>query len=391
MSRPHVYLVPGFLGFTQLGTFNYFYGVSRVLRDELAARGMQADVIETSTPPSGSIRRRALRLLDIVRETGGAGRAPVHFVGHSTGGLDVRLLLTPDVRLVADSTDERIGDNARSAITISTPHFGTPLANFFTSLNGRNILFLLTTLVTSSPGRMTAYLAARALVILAHLDDYVGQRGTLLDSWAENVFRHVTPDRGSELFSYLRNVSADQGAMAQLMPTVADLFNAAVTDRADVTYSSFATAAPPPSLDWWTWRDIYTPLTYALYAITYTLAAREHRHYPYPWPSGQAAAAMRAPLPFPIDRSTNDGVVPTLSQIWGRLRGVVVADHLDVVGQFPQSIDDHEYAGWIHSGANFREPQFRALWSAVADAIVEAREGTERAVAPEGDGPATRA
>ena len=367
-----VFLVPGFFGFTQLGTFNYFHRVGGVLREALAERGVTAEVIETATPPTGSIRRRALRLLDVVRESTGADRDPLHFVGHSTGGLDVRLLLTPDVQLSPGWTEERIGERARSVITISTPHFGTPIASFFTSLNGRNLLYLLTTLVTSSPGRMSAYLIARTLTTAAHLDDYIGQRGTILDSFADNVLRHVTPERGSQLFTYLRNVSADQGAMAQLMPSVADLFNAAVTDRPGVTYASFATVAPPPSFDWWSWRDVYTPLTYVAYALAYTLAAREQRQYPYPWPGGEDGAALRAPLSFPVDRSSNDGIVPTLSQLWGRLREVVPGDHLDVVGQFPQTIDGRAYAGWIHSGANFREPQFRSLWGHVADVIAEA-------------------
>lgn len=369
MSR--VYLVPGFLGFTQLGTFSYFHRVGEVLGAALAERGIKADIIEVGTQPTGSIRRRAVRLLEMAAEGAADEGARLHFVGHSTGGLDIRLLLTPGVRLVPGDAEERVARATRSAITISTPHFGTPLANFFTSLNGRNLLYILTTLADSRPGRMGAYLAARALVALAHLDDYLGQRGTVLDSIADNVLRYVRPERGNEFFAYLRDVSADQGAMAQLMPTVTDLFNAAVPDRLGVKYASFATAAPPPRIDWWKWHDLYTPLTLALYAVTYTIASREPRHYPYPWPGEGARAVLEAELPFPVDRSTNDGVVPTLSQLWGEVRAVVPADHLDVVGHFPQRVGGKTYAGWIHSGANFREAEFRKLWGRVADVIAE--------------------
>jgi hypothetical protein len=56
----------------------------------------------------------------------------------------------------------------------------------------------------------------------------------------------------------------------------------------------------------------------------------------------------------------------------GEIQGVVVADHLDVVGQFPQTVDGRAYAGWIHSGADFREAQFRVLWGRVADVIARA-------------------
>ena len=51
-------------------------------------------------------------------------RAPLHFVGHSTGGLDIRLLLTPGVHLVRGDAEERVATHARSAITLATPHFG---------------------------------------------------------------------------------------------------------------------------------------------------------------------------------------------------------------------------------------------------------------------------
>jgi hypothetical protein len=336
----------------------------------LVERGVSAEIVEVHTQPTGSIRRRALHLLDILRETDDSD-TPLHFVGHSTGGLDIRLLITPGVQLGPGDVEERIARRTHSVTTISTPHFGTPLATLFTSLNGRNVLHVLTTLVTSNPGRLAMYVGARTLVTIAHLDDYLGQRGTILDSLANNVLRRVTPDSGNELFTYLQAISADQGAMAQLMPTVADLFNAAVTDRPGTSYNSFATAAPPPRPDWWAWRDLYTPLTFAFFALSYSIAKREHRHYPYPWPGEDAAKTLQAQLPFSLDRSTNDGVVPALSQLWGHVRGIAIADHLDVVGQFPQQVSGQAYAGWIHSGANFREAEFRALWSQVAQAIAE--------------------
>ncbi len=41
-----------------------------------------------------------------------------------------------------------------------------------------------------------------------------------------------------------------------------------------------------------------------------------------------------AALPYPLDSRSNDGIVPTLNQIHGRVIDIVVADHLDIVGQF---------------------------------------------------------
>jgi triacylglycerol esterase/lipase EstA (alpha/beta hydrolase family) len=103
-----VYLVPGFFGFSQLGSLSYFHRVDDVLGAALRERGLDADVVELSTAPTASIRRRAITVLRDVQQTGGLTADSISFVGHSTGGLDVRLLLSPGVRLVAGD-DEEVG------------------------------------------------------------------------------------------------------------------------------------------------------------------------------------------------------------------------------------------------------------------------------------------
>ncbi|MCA9523647.1 MAG: triacylglycerol lipase, partial [Myxococcales bacterium] len=133
MSSGSVYLVPGFFGFSELGGFNYFYRVAETLQRELRARGYRAQIVECTTLPTGSITARAERLLQHVIASGGLDGDEIHFVGHSTGGLDVRLLLTPGVVLRKSDEEERVGARTRSATMVATPHFGTPLAGFFTS------------------------------------------------------------------------------------------------------------------------------------------------------------------------------------------------------------------------------------------------------------------
>jgi len=97
-----VYPVPGFFGFTELGSFNYFHRVSEVLGQALKERGVDAEIIETETVPTGSIRRRARRLIQSVRMHGGLEQDGLHFIGHSTGGLDTRMLPTPGVQRLED-------------------------------------------------------------------------------------------------------------------------------------------------------------------------------------------------------------------------------------------------------------------------------------------------
>jgi len=78
-------------------------------------------------------------------------------------------------------------------------------------------------------------------------------------------------------------------------------------------------------------------------------------------------------LPFQLDARTNDGIVPTLSQVWGRLGGVVLGDHLDLVGQFRHVWKGKAYTSWLHSGSGFDEQRFRKLWQDIATVIAESR------------------
>ena len=369
-----VYLVPGFFGFASLGSLSYFQRVSDVLRRGLERHGLDAEIVEVNTRPTSSLRRRALMLLEEVRVRGGLEHDSVHFVGHSTGGLDIRLLLTPGVRLAQTPFEDALAGRTKSVVTLASPHFGTPLANFFTGLQGRNLLYLLTAMATSGPGRLGIFATARVLSQIARFDDYLGQRETLLDTIAERLLHDITAERNHALYEFLRCIASDQGAMVQLTPESTDLFNAAVGDREGVEYVSFVTAAPPPKLRP-RGRDVYAYATSLLYALSHAVARREHRHYPYPWDGSSVSDEIAGALPFALHPGTNDGVVPTLSQLWGRLGGVVLGDHLDVVGQFPHTCDGRKYPGWLCSGASFDDQRFEELWFAIADVIAAAERG----------------
>jgi hypothetical protein len=75
--------------------------------------------------------------------------------------------------------------------------------------------------------------------------------------------------------------------------------------------------------------------------------------------------------------TAQDGVVPAASQtLDGRARGLVFADHLDVVGSYRGARRDGQTV--FDSGAKFDDARMEALWMSVADVIVEAR-GVEKA------------
>lgn len=203
-----VYLVPGFFGFSQLGGLRYFHHVAEVLGDELTRLGCNAEIIELDTMATSSIRRRALALCHDVESHGGLEHDRLHFVGHSTGGLDVRLVLTPGVQLDPGPIEEEVAERTRSAISLATPHFGTPLANVVSSLQGRNLLYLLTMLATSIPGRVGISTVARMLASLARFDDRFGLKDTLLDDLTKRLLDDLGRDQHHALFDQLPRCAA---------------------------------------------------------------------------------------------------------------------------------------------------------------------------------------
>ncbi len=366
-----IYLVPGFFGFKALGAYSYFHRVAETVESHMKKKGMNAEIIEVDTIPTGSIRRRAIRLIETVRENGGTTHDNLHFIGHSTGGLDIRMMLTPGVKLAPGKEEVEIGRRTRTAVCLSTPHHGTPLANFFTSLNGRSLLLLLSLMATSGPGRYTLYMAARLARRYSSLDRFIGQKDNILDSLAENLLTQIRPHKGDAVWEYLRRISQDQGAMIQLTPEGMDLFNGAVTDRQSVEYISFISAAPPPDSRLLIPgpRNPYRAFTHLIYAACYHITRKAHRHYPYPGIDEKTMTAARNILNFPINAATNDGIVPTLSQFWGKTGGIYSADHMDVVGQFQHMHKGKAYSTWMMSGSGFNEDRFTEIWRDIVETI----------------------
>lgn len=370
MAGCKVYLVPGFFGFTNLGALSYFHRVADVLGEALKQRGCDAEVIECPTQPTGSIPRRAERLGRHVVDTGALDADEIHFVGHSTGGLDARLMLSPVVHATKTAIEEQIGARTRTLITMATSHHGTPLASFFTTVQGRHLLGLLSRVATSRGGRVSLVLLARTLAGLSRIDDAVRRRPNVLDHLSKAVFRRLTINRDDPVWQFLRDVANDQGVIMQLTPESMNLFNALASDRPNVSYSCVVTAAPPPPFNY-RMEELVSPeraLLAGIFVTFHTINRWHHGQYPYPRPDEETAAKLVDNLPFDVDDETNDGIVPTLSQLKGRLLQAVAADHLDVVGQFNRKSEP--LSDWLPSGAYFDQERFEWLWGVIADEIV---------------------
>ncbi|KAG6010967.1 hypothetical protein E4U54_008313 [Claviceps lovelessii] len=136
--RYPIVLAHGLLGFSELSlptlpTIRYWHGI----REALTAQG--ARVITTRVPPSSSIRDRAAKLAD---EIASQHAGPVNIIAHSMGGLDARYMISKmKTRAAAaeEQQQQQQSGNARqtsqgiqvaSLTTISTPHRGSPFADY---------------------------------------------------------------------------------------------------------------------------------------------------------------------------------------------------------------------------------------------------------------------
>ncbi|HEU0203503.1 MAG TPA: hypothetical protein VFR86_24090 [Burkholderiaceae bacterium] len=378
MATRLVFLVPGFFGFTSVGAVSYFERVEQALGRALSRRGVEARIVRCETQPTASIPRRADALRRQVLRSGGLAARELHFIGHSTGGLDVRMLLTPGVKISGGDSEERIGRLTRTAISVATPHHGTPLANHFVTIQGQTLLLVLSALATSGQGRGTILAAAKAIALVARLDDWLGRAEGPLDRIAEGLLRKIRFDRRDPVWKYLGEIERDQGAVLQLTPEGIELFDAAVADHAGIEYGCVVAGVPKPR-ELFRVKELLDPeyvALRALFRLLHALAARPHPRYPYPQPSRVTQRLLDRGFGFKVTPAINDGIVPTLSQLHGRLLHVACADHLDVVGHY--TLAGGQTANWLPSGAGFTPEAFAAGWEAVAAAIARSSRASAR-------------
>ncbi len=379
--RHRLYLTPGMFGFGRLATYDYFAHVARALRERFADAGEELETHVVDVAPTASIRRRAARLAELVASTTqaesekGSG-GPIHILGHSTGGLDARLVASPSARLPIDA--ERLAwlPRLRSVTTMSTPHYGTPLASFFATVSGQRMLYAVSalTFIALSLGAPPLAAASALVVAVGQLDRAVlGMELAILDRTTEALLKALEPASSREVRDYLDAITKDQGAVIQLTPEAMDLFQAGIEDRKGVVYQCTCAMAPPPSARKLAramlspWRAVSSTLFATLYGIT----GRMDDRYPCASPEPEARRALeRAFAGATIPPRANDGVVPTRSQVWGTIVWAGVADHLDVLGHYPSTTVDRSFLGrWIDRAG-------RSLARRERDAVTNVEEAT---------------
>jgi hypothetical protein len=149
--------------------------------------------------------------------------------------------------------------------------------------------------------------------------------------------------------------------------------------------------APPPSARKLA-RAMMTPwraISSTLFAMLYGITSRTDDRYPCAPPNVATRRELDRELGTAVSLRANDGVVPTASQVWGKIVWAGAADHLDVLGHFPSPpppvsrpfwsrwmsrpppvADLH--VDWLSSGAGFDDAAFAGLMDAIAEGMLAA-------------------
>jgi triacylglycerol lipase len=334
-------------GFGKLATYDYFAHVARALRQRFEAAGQELESHVVDVAPTASIRRRAGRLAELVASTG-REEGPIHLLGHSTGGLDARLVASPSARLPVTADKLVWLPRLASVTTMNTPHYGTPLASFFATVSGQRMLYAVSalTFIALSLGAPPLAAASALVVAFGQLDRAVlGMELKVIERTTDALLKALEPASSREVRDYLDAITQDQGAVIQLTPEAMDLFQAGVEDRSDVFYQSVCALAPAPSARRLAramlspWRAISSTLFTTLYGIS----SRRDERYPCAPPDDVATDdLLRKWLGSVPSLRANDGVVPVRSQLWGHIAWLGAGDHLDVLGHFPSPLRDDQ-------------------------------------------------
>ena len=365
-GRHHLALVPGFFGFANLGDFAYFGHVRDVLAEIAPELGIDGEVRVVVTEPTASLARRAAMLAESLDDLLDRAPGDVSIIGHSSGGLDARLFLSPGVELPTAVDVERCASSVRSLVTVATPHYGTPLAHLFTSLLGQQLLQILS--LATIYALRTGRLPISAVLRLAGVLRRPGSRPAgVVDQLLLQLLADFSGKRRRAVEDFLANVRSDQGLVPQITPAGMDVFNASTRDRSGVRYGCVVTRARPPGLRSLSRAGLsaYAQATHAVFVVLYRFASGtppDRR----PRITADHVAVLRRVYGRIPDLAANDGIVPTLGQLWGDLVAAAWADHHDVIGHFHLPTHVPPHFDWVASGTGFDRQHFEAVWRAIA-------------------------
>jgi hypothetical protein len=380
-----VLLIPGFFGYGAFGPadkpfLEYFAGVKEALQRKLPA---DYAILVHEPPPTGSLDERVASLHEALRKLrhgerlphsdAGVTAASVHLVGHSTGGLDARLLANPKFHWVGGPRGSERSEVIRSIgkiVTISAPLKGTPLVRHVRPLrdavlDGVQILTLLGIFRNSEIDSLVLQWLTAGTGSLWRSPVFGALPFEIVSQAARRAVPSDVPNRnGDEVAAqvkrFLEKIQEDRQLFEDLSVDNMARLNAEIAGGDSTSIISYVTVSPKPSL-----IDIgLDPLGRAVYQILYLATARDP--LPGPPPAGRPLGAAKDVIGLVSEEVSCDGVVPARSQtLDGSPARIVLADHLDVVGSFQGGTG----ADVMRSHADFNKTSFAELWWDVADRI----------------------
>lgn len=395
MTVHRIYFAPGMFGFGRLGAYDYFAHVERALVERLRARSCAGssgpDEVHTyvvDVLPTASIRRRAATLAELVARTcDDAEPGPIHLVGHSTGGLDSRLVASPSAVLPVEKASLAWIPRLASVTTINAPHYGTPLANFFATLSGQRMLYAMSafTIAALTLGAPPMAAASAVVVAIGTADRALGLELRALDRATDAMLRMLDDAPRKEIRNFLDAIRKDQGSVIQLTPEAMDLFQAGIENRPGVRYQSTVSMAPPPSAKRYmrSLSGAWSAASATIFAALWRITARCDERYPCAAPVDEnVERALLSSFGHLPDLRASDGVVPVRSQVWGDVVWAGYGDHLDVLGHFKDTDADGEHRDWLCSGAEFSNAKFHEMMDAIADGMLRSTDSRARGESP---------
>ena len=433
-KRFHIVLIPGFGGFDALGQVEYYAGVTPVFQKWQA--GKPAVVLHYfDNFPTAAVVTRATRLRSYLAKRMARGEiAPgdeVSLVGHSTGGLDIRCLMS-ELR----GSDEGTEPHERSEpfyvdggavvrprdllacvhriVFLSVPHWGTNIADWVrthavwreavvaelrAAVAGTQV-FILDRIEEQIAGGAACLTGAELLLAvqdaLSEANEGNGDRNAVRTAEAHEA--------ASALALYLRHMASDFRVIDDLTskrppggPLSPAHFNddermkeLALWDRRHVKTLSFATLgsrpfrfpAGRPAPVW----ELAKLCTYPEVAkdielsegtdIAYRLCYRACAGGPFRQPAlnGNVSRRLGRCPRRPLELWDNDGIVNTASMLWPRGENVLVAgDHLDIVGHYRLVRAEHgggrKYQSYdsLKSMPAFTGEMFSEIWTEIFD------------------------
>jgi triacylglycerol lipase len=380
MGKECVVLIPGFFGFGAFGPakpaagtitrqpVSYFSNVVPILTEVLGGRLAPGGIVAHEPPPTGSIESRVRRLAEtLLRVIGdqalrGVRDPVIHLVGHSTGGVDARLLtnrayertgLDPAVR---ETLLQRVG----TVVTLAAPLHGTPIAESRLMPFQRLVDVLWLWSILEHAGQWVGgFPVTAALAISAPISHLVEKLfpGTVVELFLRQI-ANLDSETARQIRQFRARILEDTRLIRDLAPARMSAMEATLSGGDHPRLVHVVTASPRPRLDGIEGLD-----RRVIYWICYSGAADDRfTSKANPDPAFWAAHPELDPVP-----AANDGVVPSSSQFRAGTTplSVVLADHMDVVGHFHGKSNTTLF----RSGSNFTPEQHDAMWRRIAGAL----------------------